>query len=366
MGLNVKNISYRYGKREIVNDVSFSVGEDEIITLFGPSGVGKTTILKMIVGMLTPQTGTIEFTGESTPENTLLVFQDYLLFPHMTVAENIAFGLKMRHVARTEVTQRVQEMVAEFQLGGLEKQYPAQLSGGQQQRVALARAIILRPKLLLLDEPFSSLDSNLRQQMYEYLRRLQAHYHFGVIMVSHDQQETFLLSTRVVVLANQRVQQVASPQELYAHPANRTVADFLGSFNYLTGEANGESFEVAACLRLAYAAPGFFYRFLATSSNWRARHLGLIFGDQSLFVRRTVYQQVGGFPDVPLMEDWILSRKLARRGLLKQLPDRIIASSRKYDRHPWRVHFKLMWIKVLFICGVSPQKLAQIYYRKDR
>lgn len=165
MGLNVKNISYRYGKREIVNDVSFSVGEDEIITLFGPSGVGKTTILKMIVGMLTPQTGTIEFTGESTPENTLLVFQDYLLFPHMTVAENIAFGLKMRHVARTEVTQRVQEMVAEFQLGGLEKQYPAQLSGGQQQRVALARAIILRPKLLLLDEPFSSLDSNLRQQM---------------------------------------------------------------------------------------------------------------------------------------------------------------------------------------------------------
>lgn len=254
MGLNVKNISYRYGKREIVNDVSFSVGEDEIITLFGPSGVGKTTILKMIVGMLTPQTGTIEFTGESTPENTLMVFQDYLLFPHMTVAENIAFGLKMRHVARTEVTQRVQEMVAEFQLGGLEKQYPAQLSGGQQQRVALARAIILRPKLLLLDEPFSSLDSNLRQQMYEYLRRLQAHYHFGVIMVSHDQQETFLLSTRVVVLANQRVQQVASPQELYAHPANRTVADFLGSFNYLTGEANGESFEVAGC-QLSVANP---------------------------------------------------------------------------------------------------------------
>ena len=127
-----------------------------------------------------------------------------------------------------------------------------------------------------------------------------------------------------------------------------------------------ETGAVAACLRLAYAAPGFFYRFLATSSNWRARHLGLIFGDQSLFVRRTVYQQVGGFPDVPLMEDWILSRKLARRGLLKQLPDRIIASSRKYDRHPWRVHFKLMWIKFLFICGVSPQKLAQIYYRKDR
>lgn len=122
----------------------------------------------------------------------------------------------------------------------------------------------------------------------------------------------------------------------------------------------------AACLWLDYAAPGFFYRFLAASSNWRAGHLGLIFGDQSLFVCRTVYQQVGGFPDVPLMEDWILSRKLARRGLLKQFPDRIIASSRKYDRHPWRVHFKLMWIKVLFICGVSPQKLAQIYYRKDR
>ncbi|EEW54690.1 ABC transporter ATP-binding protein [Limosilactobacillus antri] len=255
MGLNVKNISYRYGKREIVNDVSFVVHEDEIITLFGPSGVGKTTILKMIVGMLTPQTGTIEFTGESTRKNTLLVFQDYLLFPHMTVAENIAFGLKMRHVARAEIDQRVQEMVAEFQLEGLEKQYPAELSGGQQQRVALARAIILRPKLLLLDEPFSSLDSNLRQQMYEYLQRLQAHYHFGVIMVSHDQEEAFLLSTRVVVLANQRVQQVASPQELYAHPANRTVADFLGCFNYLTGEVNGQTFAVAGS-QLSVNNPG--------------------------------------------------------------------------------------------------------------
>lgn len=123
---------------------------------------------------------------------------------------------------------------------------------------------------------------------------------------------------------------------------------------------------VAACLRLDYAATGFFYRFLATTSNWRARHLGLIFGDQGLFVRRERYKQAGGFPDVPLMEDWILSRHLAQLGRFAQLPDRIIASNRKYVAHPWSMHAKLMWIKLLFICGVSPQKLAQLYYGKDR
>lgn len=244
MGLNVKEISYRYEKRPVVKDVSFTVNEGEIVTLFGPSGAGKTTILKMIAGLLTPQTGTVEFTGNNCRANTLLVFQDYLLFPHMTVRENIAFGLKIRHVAHAEVRQRVAEMVTEFQLAGLEKQYPAQLSGGQQQRVALARAIILRPKLLLLDEPFSSLDGNLRQQMYAYLRRLQARYHFAVIMVSHDQQETFLLSDRVVVIANHQVQQVASPQKLYTQPVSRLVADLLGCFNYLRGTVKGTSFQV--------------------------------------------------------------------------------------------------------------------------
>lgn len=244
MGLNVKNISYHYGKQPVVENISFTVNEGEIVTLFGPSGVGKSTILKMIAGLLTPQTGTIEFTGDSRRENTLLVFQDYLLFPHMTVAENIAFGLKMRHVARAEIRQRVQEMVTEFQLTGLEKQYPAELSGGQQQRVALARAIILNPKLLLLDEPFSSLDGNLRQQMYTYLHRLQDRHHFAVIMVSHDQQETFLLSDRVVVLADHQVQQVASPRELYTRPANQTVAEMLGCFNYLHGTVNGNVFQL--------------------------------------------------------------------------------------------------------------------------
>lgn len=121
----------------------------------------------------------------------------------------------------------------------------------------------------------------------------------------------------------------------------------------------------AACLRLAYHETGFFYRFLAGTSNWRARHLGLIFGDQGLFVTRRQYDQVGGFPDVPLMEDWLLSKKLRRRGAFCQLPDKLYASARKYMAHPWRTHLQLMWIKLLFICGVSPQKLAQLYYRKD-
>lgn len=245
MGLNVKNISYCYGKSQVVTDISFKVNEGEIVTLFGPSGVGKTTILKMIAGMLTPQSGTIEYTNGYAPSNTLLVFQDFMLFPHMTVTDNIAFGLKMRHLPKSQIEKRVQEMITEFQLAGLEKQYPAQLSGGQQQRVALARAIILQPKLLLLDEPFSSLDGNLRQQMYGYLRRLRQRYHFSVVMVSHDQQETFSLADRIVVVIDHRVQQVATPQQLYQAPANRLVADFIGAFNYLSGVVTAQTFTIA-------------------------------------------------------------------------------------------------------------------------
>lgn len=324
MGLNVNKISYHYGKRPIVSDVSFTVHEGEIVTLFGPSGAGKTTILKMIAGLLTPQTGTVEFTGDSRPDNTLLVFQEYLLFPHMTVAENIAFGLKMRHVARAEIRQRVAAMVAEFQLSGLEKQYPAQLSGGQQQRVALARAIILRPKLLLLDEPFSSLDGNLRQQMYAYLGRLQERYHFAVIMVSHDQQETFLLSDRVVVVADHRVQQVASPQDLYRHPANRLVADLLGCFNYLRGTVNAATLRIGDCqvtvanpdrlrgpvnLLVPFVAPAHLLTSggltaTVTASFWQPAGPTVVFqiGDQRLELRQTSFPRQLAAGDVVHLE----------------------------------------------------------------
>jgi iron(III) transport system ATP-binding protein len=222
-----------------VDAVSLEIREGELVTLLGPSGCGKTTALRMIAGFETPTQGRILLDDQDVTHqppharNTAMVFQSYAIFPHLTVAQNVAFGLEMRGVPSDRIAARVREILELVELGGLEHRSPEQLSGGQQQRVALARAIITEPRVLLFDEPLSNLDAKLREQMRGEVRKLQKRLRITSVYVTHDQAEAMALSDRVVVMDAGRVQQVGLPLEIYARPANRFVADFIGRVNFL-------------------------------------------------------------------------------------------------------------------------------------
>jgi iron(III) transport system ATP-binding protein len=227
------------GRVTAVDDVSLEIAEGELVTLLGPSGCGKTTALRMIAGFELPTAGRILVDGQDVSRlppharNAAMVFQSYAIFPHLTVARNVAFGLEMRGLPADETAARVRAVLELVELAGLEHRSPEQLSGGQQQRVALARAIVTEPRVLLFDEPLSNLDAKLREQMRVEVRRLQRRLRITSVYVTHDQAEAMALSDRIVVMEAGRVQQVAAPFEVYAHPANRFVADFLGRVNFL-------------------------------------------------------------------------------------------------------------------------------------
>jgi iron(III) transport system ATP-binding protein len=229
------------GRVTAVDDVSLEIAEGELVTLLGPSGCGKTTALRMIAGFELPTAGRILIDGQDVSRlppharNAAMVFQSYAIFPHLTVARNVAFGLEMRSLPAEEIASRVRAVLELVELSGLEHRSPEQLSGGQQQRVALARAIVTEPRVLLFDEPLSNLDAKLREQMRVEVRRLQRRLRITSVYVTHDQSEAMALSDRIVVMEAGRVQQVAAPFEIYAHPANRFVADFLGRVNFLEG-----------------------------------------------------------------------------------------------------------------------------------
>ncbi len=240
--LNLNNLSKTYGSNRVLDNFDLTIYDGEFFTLLGPSGCGKTTVLRMIAGLEDTDTGSIQLDGqdigqvpaEKRPINT--VFQSYALFPHMTVFDNVAFGLRMSGVAKTEITPRVTEALEMVRLGEFAQRKPAQLSGGQQQRVAIARAVVNRPKLLLLDESLSALDYKLRQQMQIELKRLQRKLGITFVYVTHDQEEALSMSDRVVVMNKGKVQQLGSPREIYEQPANLFVAKFIGEINQLTGE----------------------------------------------------------------------------------------------------------------------------------
>ena len=239
VGISLEGVSKRFGSVEAVRDVSIDIREGEFFSLLGPSGCGKTTTLRMIGGFEEPDEGRILLRGADVTHappnrrNVNMVFQHYALFPHMSVGDNIAFGMRLRKVGKGEQRDRVAEMLAIVRLEGLERRKPGQLSGGQQQRVALARALVNRPAALLLDEPLGALDVKLRKQMQLELKRIQSELGTTFVYVTHDQEEALAMSDRIGVINGGVVEQIASPREIYAHPATAFCADFIGSLNAL-------------------------------------------------------------------------------------------------------------------------------------
>jgi putative spermidine/putrescine transport system ATP-binding protein len=239
MTVRLVGLTKHYGATRAVERLNLEIAARELMTILGPSGSGKTTVLRMIAGYIRPSAGEVIVGGKAIhhlpPEkrDIGMVFQSYALFPHLTVFGNVAFGLERRKLARAEVEQRVGETLALVQLSGLEDRMPRELSGGQQQRVALARALAIRPTVLLLDEPMSSLDARLRASVRLEIRRLQRQLGITTILVTHDQDEALTMSDRIAVMQGGALEQVATPDELYRRPATRFVAEFIGRMNLL-------------------------------------------------------------------------------------------------------------------------------------
>src|SRR5580704_6286233 len=234
-------VSKNFGEVKALDHVSLKIGRGEFMTLLGPSGCGKTTLLKLAAGFLAPDGGTVAIDGKCVNDVPTykreigMMFQNYALFPHMSVAENIGYGLKTRHVPRHDIRRRVADALALVKLTGMEDRKPRQLSGGQQQRVALARALVINPTVLLLDEPFSALDKNLRGSMQVELREIQRKLKVTTIFVTHDQSEALSLSDRLAVMSEGRIRQLGTPEEIYRRPCERFVASFVGDANVLRG-----------------------------------------------------------------------------------------------------------------------------------
>ena len=247
--LRLTGVSKRYGNFLAVDDIALDLQSGEFVSLLGPSGCGKTTTLRMIAGFVDPSLGTIEMDGQilSSPAGSVppdrrqmsMIFQSYAIWPNMTVEQNVAFGLELRKIAKAEVRRRVGEMLEVVHMNHLADRYPAELSGGQQQRVALARAIVIRPSVLLLDEPLSNLDATLREEMRFEIRRLHDEFHVTTVYVTHDQAEAMVTSDRIAVMNHGRIEQVDNPRALYDKPKTRFVAGFIGRTNFIEGLSDG-------------------------------------------------------------------------------------------------------------------------------
>ncbi|MEM1353119.1 MAG: ABC transporter ATP-binding protein [Pseudomonadota bacterium] len=243
--LRIGAVSKRFGDTTVLRDCDLDIAEGEIVTLLGASGCGKTTLLRCIAGFLDPDSGAIDIDGREMGDVAVnrrpvgVVFQSYALFPHLTVARNVGYGLRMRGMPKAEIAKRVARALDTVSLGDFSDRYPAQLSGGQQQRVAVARVLVLEPRVLLLDEPFSALDAKLRAGMQVELRQLIKRLGLTAIFVTHDQEEALTMSDRIAVMRDGRIEQVGPPDTVFDRPATAYVADFIGSSNFWDAEAEG-------------------------------------------------------------------------------------------------------------------------------
>ena len=260
--VDIRNLTHRYGTMTAVEDVSLAIAGGEIAALLGPSGCGKTTLLRVIAGFVRQSAGAVAIGGRSIDHlpanrrNVGIVFQNYALFPHMNVAENVAYGLRARGVGREDVRRRVETFLDVVRLGELRDRLPRQLSGGQQQRVALARALVVEPSVLLLDEPFSALDKSLRLDMQIEIKRLQRQFGLTAILVTHDQDEAMSVADRIAVMSSGKVEQYDTPVAVYDRPATLFVSGFIGTANLLRGRFLGSQagiaeIELAAGAKLA-------------------------------------------------------------------------------------------------------------------
>jgi spermidine/putrescine ABC transporter ATP-binding subunit len=240
--VNLMGINKQFGAVKAVNDISLSIREHEFISLLGPSGSGKTTLLMIVAGFVKADSGQVLIDGRDITEvppyqrNIGMVFQSYALFPHMTVADNVNYPLKMRRIPRIEARKMVRKILDTVQLRGFERRFPAQLSGGQQQRVALARALVFKPPILLMDEPLGALDKKLREQMQIELKHIQEQLGITILYVTHDQQEALSMSSRIAVINSGRIEHLGTAKEIYDHPTNQFVADFVGETNIFSTE----------------------------------------------------------------------------------------------------------------------------------
>jgi sulfate/thiosulfate transport system ATP-binding protein len=254
VGIVVDNVSKRFGSFQAVDNVSLEIDSGSLVALLGPSGSGKSTLLRLIAGLESPNSGRILLTGQDATyqsvqeRNIGFVFQHYALFKHMSVRQNIAFGLDIRKGSKSKSKARVEELLELVQLAGLGDRYPSQLSGGQRQRVALARALAVEPKVLLLDEPFGALDAKVRKDLRAWLRRLHDEVHVTTVFVTHDQEEAMEVSDQLVIMNKGKVEQIGTPAQIYDHPATAFVMSFIGPVNILSSSSEifqGNGFDAA-------------------------------------------------------------------------------------------------------------------------
>ena len=267
MKLKIENLSSGYDEDVVLQDLSLEVAEGEFLSLLGPSGCGKSTLMKTVAGILTAQSGQVFLDGQEITNlpvhkrGTVVVFQDMRLFPHKTVAENVAFPLKMQGIPKAKRLKTAEELLEKVQMGAYRNRKPGELSGGQQQRIALARALAAQPKLLLLDEPFSALDENLREDMRRLVLQLQKEFSMTVILVTHDREEALSMSDRVALLFDGRLAQIGTPREVYERPETKQVADYFGNCVYIPGTVTGGIF-TAPGIRCPASVPDGAYRIM--------------------------------------------------------------------------------------------------------